>query len=119
MAKYYGSIGYAESVETRPSVFVEKIIERKYSGDVLRNTRRLYEKDQPNSKVMISNTISILADPYARENFHNIRYIEFMGSKWMVESVDVNYPRLTLAIGGVYHGPTPGFGPDSQANSGG
>ena len=112
MAKFYGSVGYAEpdAVEVRPSIYVEKIIEKKYSGDVLKNTRQLYEKDQLNDKIKISNTISILSDPYARQNFHNIRYVEYMGVRWKVENAESNYPRITLAIGGLYNGPTPDTG---------
>jgi hypothetical protein len=41
MAKFYGSIGYSETTETKPGVWEEGITERKYSGDVIRNTRRL------------------------------------------------------------------------------
>ena len=41
MAKFYGSVGYAETVETRPGVRVEKIVEYPYYGDFIRNTRQL------------------------------------------------------------------------------
>ena len=41
MAKWYGMIGYGKTVETSPSVFTEKIVERPYYGDIGRDTRRL------------------------------------------------------------------------------
>lgn len=106
MAKYYGAIGFANLVETNPGVWKEQIIEREYFGDLLRNTRRLQTANQLNDDINISNEISIVADPFARENFHSMRYIVFMGTKWKVTSVDVQYPRLVLTVGGVYNGET-------------
>lgn len=104
MTKWFGVIGYAETVETTPGVWEEKIVERTYFGDITRNTRRLQTTDQVNDNVDISNEISVLADPYAYQNFHAIRYAEFMGMKWKVSSVDVQFPRLNLSLGGVYNG---------------
>lgn len=101
--KYYGQIGYAQTVETSPGVWTEIITERTYYGDVLQNNRRLHNSNQVNDNVTISNEISVIADPYACHNFHMIRYLTFMGTKWKVSSVDVQYPRLILTIGGVYN----------------
>ena len=104
MAKWYGKIGYAETVEIRPGVFKEQITEREYFGDVLYNNRRLQTSDQVNDDINISNRISILADPFANENFHSMRYLSFMGANWKVSSIEVAYPRLILTLGGVYNG---------------
>lgn len=104
MAKWYGLIGYAENVETTPGVWEEQITERPYYGDVVRNTRRLQNSDSVNDNIDVSNEISIVADPFANQNFHAMRYIEFMGARWKVTSVEVQYPRLRLTIGGVYNG---------------
>lgn len=104
MAKWYGVIGFAEMVETTPGVWAEKITKRYYYGDLIRNNRRLQSTDQLNDDISIANEISIVADPYANENFHAMRYAEFMGAKWKVSSVDVQYPRLTLSLGGVWNG---------------
>ena len=98
MAKFYGVIGYAETKETVPGVWQEQI------SELIRNTRRLNTKTSVNDDIDISNEISILADPYANENFHAMRYIEFMGTKWKINSVEVRYPRLILTVGGVYNG---------------
>lgn len=100
--KWYGEIGFAETVETRPGVWEEQITKHDYYGDVIRNTRRLQTANL-NDDINVSNEISILADPYAYQNFHSIRYLEFMGSKWKVTNVEVEYPRLTLSLGGVYN----------------
>ena len=104
MAKYYGKIGFAESVESAPGVHVEKIAERNYYGELVRNSRRLQSANQLNDNINISNEISIVADPYADKNFHMMRYIEFMGTKWKISNVEVQPPRLILTAGGVWNG---------------
>ncbi|MCD8090085.1 MAG: hypothetical protein LUD81_05590 [Clostridiales bacterium] len=103
MAKFYGSIGYGETTETSPGVWEEVITERKYFGDVLQFTRRWENGQGLNDDLNISNKISIVADPFAYEHFHTMRYAEWLGAKWKVSSVEVAYPRLILNIGGVYN----------------
>ena len=102
MAKYFGKVGYAEQVETVPGVWEEQITERQYSGDVVRNIRKLESSGEVNDDINVSMEISIVADPYAIQNFHVMRYIEFMGSLWKIYNIEVNYPRLILKIGGLY-----------------
>lgn len=104
MAKWCGIIGYAEQVETTPGVWSEQITEHKYYGDVIRNNRRLQSAGKLNDDINVGNEISIIADPFANNNFHSMRYVEFMGTKWKVTTVDVQYPRLILSLGGVYNG---------------
>lgn len=104
MAKWFGKIGYAETVESKPGVWKEQITEREYFGDLLRNSRRLQPSSSLNDNVTISNEISILADQFAYQNFHSIRYAEFMGTKWKVSNIEVQYPRLLLTLGDVYNG---------------
>lgn len=60
MAKFYGPVGYAETVETAPGVYVEKITERMYFGDLTRNTRRLQSSETLNDDINVANEISIL-----------------------------------------------------------
>lgn len=108
MAKFYGAIGYAETVETRPSIWQETVIERSYYGDITRNTRRLENGESVNDNVVISNNVSVVADPYAYQHFFAIRYVQWMGTAWKVTNVEVQSPRLLLTIGGVYNGQTAG-----------
>lgn len=103
MAKWHGIIGYAVTRETRPGVWKEEITERCHVGELLQNTRRLQSSDQLNDDINISNEISIVASPFANENFHAMRYIVFMGTKWKITNVKVQYPRLILSLGGVYN----------------
>ena len=104
MAKFYGTIGYVNTVETEPGMWEEQEIERQYSGELVKNTRRLESSGGVNDNINISNEVSIVADPYAYENFHAMRYIKFMGAKWKINNIEVRYPRLILTIGGVYNG---------------
>lgn len=104
MAKWYGVIGYAEMVETTPGVWKEQVTKRNYYGDLTRNTRRLQTADKLNDDINISNELSIVADPYAMNNFHSMRYAEFMGTAWKITNVEVQYPRLILSLGGVWNG---------------
>lgn len=103
MSKYYGTVGYAEQVETAPDVCQEQITEKNYQGEALRLTRRWQGTEHLNDSLVVNNRISIVADPYAYKNFHLIRYCTWMGVKWKVTNVEVAYPRLLLDLGGVYN----------------
>ena len=103
MAKFYGVIGYSETKETKSGVWKECVTEKNYYGDVLQFNRRLETSDNLNDNLNINNKISIIADPFAYENFRLIRYIKWMGSKWKITNVEVQYPRLILTIGGIYN----------------
>ena len=103
MAKFCGVIGYAVTKETEPGIWEEQIVEVEYFGDVIRNTRRINAPGKVNDDISISNQISIIADPFANNNFHAMRYVVFMGAKWKVSEVTVEYPRLILTIGGLYN----------------
>lgn len=103
MNKYYGSIGYAITEETTPGVWEPKIVERNYYGDITKNSRRISSSDKVNEDIDISSFFSIVADPYAYENFHSIVYLTFMGTKWKISNIEVQYPRLILTVGGIYN----------------
>ena len=115
MAKFYGSVGYADTVETAPGRWEEKIVERKYSGDLIRNTSQVQAAETLNSNIKVANEISIVADPFACHNFYRMRYIEYMGTRWEISKVEVVYPRLILTFGGVYNGPGPEAGPSDDS----
>jgi len=104
MAKFYGSVGYSfltEDIE-HTGVWKETIIERKCYGELVRNARKI-QASSINDDIISSNDLSILADPYAVTNFQNIKYATYMGTKWKVTAVEVQYPRLILTLGGRYN----------------
>ena len=109
MAKFYGEIGYAETVETVPGVWQEQIVKRKYAGDVIRNTSKVRGGEHLNDNIVLDNKLSIIADPYALNNFSTMRYIEWNGAFWKITSVEIQRPRLILTIGGVYNEQTSGI----------
>ena len=108
MAKFFGPIGYAIEVESRPGYYENTIEERNYSGDLIRNTSRWSaSQDSTNDDLNIDNQISIIADPFAMNHFHTMKYIGYAGAKWKINRVEVQYPRLILSVGGVYSGEEP------------
>lgn len=104
MAKFYGVIGYVATTETEPGIWEEQLTERSYYGELVRNISKFQTSGGVNDDVNVSNEISIVADPYAIQNFQSMRYVTFMGTKWKINSIEVKYPRLVLSIGGVYNG---------------
>lgn len=102
--KFSGKIGFwEESHEMAPGVWKPSIVEKSYTGDILRSRRNFTGSNDQNKTFTINNRISILADLYARENWPSIRYIYWKGIKWEVNSVEEDYPRLMLEIGGVWN----------------
>lgn len=102
--KFFGTIGLFTQTETAPGVWEERIVEKECYGDVVSDNRIFQNHSQLNDDITISNSFSIVADKEAYTYFHNIRYVNYMGTKWKVESVDAsNPPRLTLDVGGVYN----------------
>lgn len=106
MPKFYGPVGYVEDVETGLDIHTEIPVERVYRGDLVKNVRNLENGLGLNKDVKISNRISIVADAYALNHMHAIRYVRWMGTDWEVTSVEVQPPRLILTLGGVYNGET-------------
>lgn len=105
MAKFFGKIGYAVTEETVPGVWKNQVTEKDIIGDFIRNTRILKEDYKVNNDITINNSISIVADPYAREHFHLIKYVKDSktGVAWKVTNVEVQFPRLLLILGGEYN----------------
>lgn len=109
MARFSGEVGYGDAVEDPPGSgkWVDDINEYLYFGDVIRNARTLNEGEKVNGDITVVNSISIVADQFANENFLKIKYVKWMGVLWTVTSVEVRAPRLILSLGSVYNGPTP------------
>ena len=105
MAKWYGVIGYnLGTVETSPGVWKPQIVERNYYGEIIRNSRRTQTSDQINDDINITNSISILSDPFANQKSRAMCYVELMGAKWKITNITVDFPRLILEVGGLYNG---------------
>ena len=103
--RFYGEIGYAPTEIDDYGVARTKLIKRNYYGNVLDLGSRWKETENLHDDITVSHRISVLADPFAIENFPYIKYVKWLGTKWSVKAVSVEYPRLILSLGGVYNGP--------------
>lgn len=103
MAKYFGKIGFGYDRELYPDVYEKEIVEKTYRGDLLRIYRSNHGTDKINDDISLSNQISIIADPYAKKNIYAMLYATFMGTKWKIVNVDVQFPRIILSLGGIYN----------------
>lgn len=101
--RFYGEIGYAITSVDETGVTKAVLTKRNYYGDVLDLVTRWQNTDKYVGDIRVSHRISILADPYAIENFPFIKYVEWMGTKWGVLSANPDYPRIVLSLGGVYN----------------
>ena len=104
MTRFSGKVGYGETVEDPPGsgVWVNKVVEKQYYGNVEWSNRRFYhEENKVNDNVAVNNYISVVADSYANQNFMNIVYVLWRGAKWNVTNVEVKHPRLMLYLGEV------------------
>lgn len=108
MAKWYGKVGYVIPTKTKPGVFRPSVTEKEYYGDIVSNRRQTQPTDQVNDNIIIRNTVSIIADPFAMQSLQYIRYVSFMGANWEVSNIEVQYPRLILTLGGIYNGTNEG-----------
>lgn len=119
--KFHDVVGFKQGdIETVAGngVWEEQIVERWYSGDVTRSSRQIQNADKVNFDMSVSNTVSIVADPFANESFAAIRYCRWMGALWIVTNVEPKRPRLHLTLGGVYNG-VKGTTPSDPWSSGG
>lgn len=102
MARYFGHIGFATQIETSPGIWTDIIEQRPYKGDVIRNGRRYDSGESINDNFTITNTFSIISDAFLYSHIPAMRYIEYLGSKFKITSVDIDRPRVTISVGGVY-----------------
>ena len=109
MAKFHGVIGFSDgTVESPPGsgVYKDNIVEYNYNGDVVRNSRQFRQGEKVNDDLTVQNSISIVADAYARNHFFAMKYVAWAGTLWVADEVTVEGPRLIIRLGGVYNGPT-------------
>lgn len=105
MNRWYGKVGYSETVEAPGGVWESKDTVHEYYGDVKRSTSRwTTNPDSTNDDLTLSTQISIVADPFAIEKFYSMKWIEYLGVRWKITNVDPQPPRLILTLGEKYNG---------------
>lgn len=107
MAKFYGAVGYALQIESKPGVWIDEVVERNYRGDVVLDQRRWQPGDKVNDDINLDNSISIIADAYAYANIGSMKYIVWNNTPWRIQSFSINRPRIVIQIGGIYNGERP------------
>lgn len=107
--KYYGTVGYAvtKPSDDDPDIYANVIEEHTYYGDVMGYpSQRWQQSDKVNDDLGITNKLSILADPFAFANFQHIKFVTWMGQRWKVTNIEIEYPRMILTLGGEWNGET-------------
>ena len=105
MARFYGAIGFGDTVETRPGIWEDVIVEQKFYGDVLRNDANSDSADRIVPDFHFSNRISIVAGHDALKRRKQMRYIRFEDENWLINSIEIQGRRLIIGLGEVYNGP--------------
>lgn len=103
MARFYGKIGFGVTEETRPGVWMDKIVERPYYGTANRIIARQEPAEKVNNDLVLNDEISVIADSYAYAHYSEIKYVVYMGVKWKVTAVQLQRPRLILNMGKVWN----------------
>lgn len=104
MAKFAGLVGFVTEEETNYGVWTATETVRQMQGDILRAASGVKASDKVNTDITLLHRISLVGDTFAYEHFYEIRWIEFGGCKWEVTSWEVYRPRITVTLGGVWHG---------------
>ena len=102
MSRFSGKLGFVMTRETEEGVWLEDRVEIPVKGTI----RSLYVRNDNNSSVnsnlRLTNEVSILLDSKIQTHLEALKYVIWKGSKWEVQSIGVNYPRLTIHLGGLY-----------------
>lgn len=116
MSKFYGKIGFSKTVEDPPDSgnWLPAIIEKKYYGDILQRNVHIQEGDTGTDQLTLNNDISIVADNFLLQNAYAMRYVEYLGIKWEIRTITVNFPRINFTFGGAYNGTS---GPEAETDT--
>lgn len=102
MSRFSGKLGFINIRETEEGVWLEDRNEIPVKGTI----RSLYVRNDNSSSVntnlRLTNEVSILLDSKIQTYLETLKYVVWKGSKWEVQSIGVNYPRLTINLGGLY-----------------
>lgn len=108
MAKFSGMIGFSIESEdaSETGIWTKEIVEKKYYGDILNDTRKWSDDSKVNEDFNISNKFSVVANKFAIENLGFMTYVAWHGFKWKIISAEIQGPRIILYVGGLYNAQT-------------
>lgn len=99
MARFAGLVGYVTQGESVPGVWSPVENPKQMRGDVIRQS-----STSQNGDISLNHRVSLLGDAYAFSNYYNIKWVEVMGVKWAVTSVEIQRPRIIVTLGGLWNG---------------
>lgn len=102
MSRFSGKLGFVMTRETEEGVWLEDVVEIKAKGTIRSLYVRKDNSSSVNTNLRLTNEISILMDTKIETYLETLTYVVWKGSKWEVQSIGVNYPRLTINLGGPY-----------------
>lgn len=104
MARFTGLVGYVTQEEKVPGVWSQVETQRMMKGDVISQSSHSQNGDKLNSDITLNQRVSLLGDLYAFNNYYNLKWIKIHGRKWTVSSVEIQRPRIIVAVGGLWNG---------------
>lgn len=102
MSRFSGKLGFVLTRETEEGVWLEDVVELPVKGTIRNLYVRNDNSSSANTNLRLTNEISILMDTKTKFYLETLKYVVWKGSKWEVQSISVNYPRLTINLGGLY-----------------
>lgn len=109
MAKFSGAIGFVrENKQVRPGIYTDEVIEKNYRGNVLESpssARWSEDSTTTNDKFILTNRISIVANPYAFKNYPWAKYVRWNGVNWKIRTIELVGRRIIFTLGEVWNGP--------------
>lgn len=93
------------SDEEYPDKWVESFTEKPYYAELMRNQMAYWsEANKTIDDLTFNHSISILANDFINKNGAMIKYVIVRGVKWRVTSIEFQWPRIILSVGGLYNG---------------
>ena len=102
MSRFSGKLGFVMTRETEEGVWLDENIEIRAKGTIRSLYVRNDNSSSANTNLRLTNEVSILLNSKISTYLETLKYVIWKGSKWEVQSIGVNYPRLTINLGGLY-----------------
>lgn len=102
MSRFSGKLGFVMTSETEEGVWLENTVEIPVKGTIRNLHVRNDNSSSANTNLRLTNEVSILLNSKIDTYLETLKYVIWKGSKWEVKSIGVNYPRLTINLGGLY-----------------
>lgn len=102
MSRFSGKLGFVMTQETEEGVWLEDFIEISVKGTIRSLYVRNDNSSSANTNLRLTNEISVLMDTKIKIYLETLKYVVWKGSKWEVQTIRVDYPRVFINLGGLY-----------------